>query len=174
MAADSLCSLTGGRAVERRTPKIWEHTLLNGEKILFGVEGRLKLHQILHFCTELAELPAEGDIGHLVVKHWLPAIEKSLRNAKLLYTEDDEEQVRGGFIIGLRGTILTVDSNLAVSDFVDPFAAIGSGMEVARGVLYALSRIGTDLGPEERLRLAVETAGRYFNSVGGPTTVLYI
>lgn len=72
----------------------------------------------------------------------------------------------GTFLLGYEGALYTVSSDFQVGVSADPYAAVGCGGPVACGSLHATARL--DLGPQERLRLALEAAERHSAGVRGP------
>ena len=83
----------------------------------------------------------------------------------------------GGDSAGVAGLRLHVRSDpkvfrngdFQVGELHDPFAAVGCGMDLAHGALYALR--DSDLDPESKVRLALEAAERFSAGVRRPFVI---
>lgn len=72
----------------------------------------------------------------------------------------------GEFLLGYQGGLYVISNDFQVGVSADPYAAVGCGGPVACGSLYATARL--DLGPQERVRLALEAAEHHSAGVRGP------
>jgi ATP-dependent protease HslVU (ClpYQ) peptidase subunit len=85
---------------------------------------------------------------------------------RLSQTTDGVAEFEGAVLIGYRGGLYVVSSDLGVSDIDRDVMAIGSGGDYALGALYATRESGAH--PMDRLRTALAAAATFNASVGPP------
>jgi ATP-dependent protease HslVU (ClpYQ) peptidase subunit len=138
------------------------------EPWVFGFAGSFRLGDILRYHLTLPESPPdEGDVRAYLVTEFIPAVRAALRDHGVL-RKQDEEELGQTFLVGLRGRLYSIHDDFQVGENVLPYAAIGSGAEVALGSLYSTQ----DRQPEDRVRLALAAAEQFCNSVRGPFHVV--
>lgn len=71
----------------------------------------------------------------------------------------------GSMLVGVRSRLYLVDSFFSCSRLADQFFAVGSGGDLALGVLYELR--ARDLDPREKLTRALDAACYYAEGCGG-------
>ena len=80
------------------------------------------------------------------------------------------EESTGVFLMGWRGRLFTVQSNLSILEH-DKFAACGCGEEYAKGAIYTMIEMGhLSENPVELLTEAIKTASYFSCGVGNTVT----
>lgn len=77
-----------------------------------------------------------------------------------------------GILVGLNGNLYKLHPDYGYNLFADGFTAIGSGSQVAIGVLNSLKEIEsyTNIESQERINIALNSAAKYIGSVSEPFT----
>jgi ATP-dependent protease HslVU (ClpYQ) peptidase subunit len=151
VAADSLSS-TEDKVCYRKDKKMFK----NG-KYLIGFCGSIRTGQILQrrFWKPPTDIYAVPDsMMNLLEKKGCMSI-----------TEEGHKNCGCNFIFATKGEIYEILVDFQLVEPIDDYTAIGSGADFALGSLYSTK--GTNLKPEERLKLAIEAASYFSTSVGG-------
>ncbi len=80
-----------------------------------------------------------------------------------------EETISTNLIVAYRGSLWIIEGDLQILPMRDPYAAIGSGVDVALGSLYATREQGAT---KARVLTALRAAERYNNAVRSPFIVV--
>lgn len=155
-AADSMVS-TGDTITLRRTPpKVFKW----GNFIMGGV-GDILVPQLIysHF-----EPPAMSDYEtfQYITGPFIDKLRKLLKDKEVNLEGQDSDG-----IVCFRKRIFHIGSDFSITEVAEPWTAIGSGQDVALGVLAA-TRNWKDTA--RRVREAVRWTSHYITSVGGPIT----
>ena len=151
--------------------KIWLHTAY-GRNWLLGHTGSQLCLQVCRYVFEWGEEAPSGDIYEFLIRVWRPRLQTALKEQLCYQKLDGIEQVDQNLMVGVEGRIFMFDKRLAITEFEEPFAAIGSGSAVAMGSLGTTE--GMDLSPGERLKLALRETTKYCTGVGGRHDLLTI
>lgn len=151
VAADSLSS-SEDKLYYRKDKKMFR----NG-KYLIGFCGSVRTGQVL---TEKFWRPPT-DI-YSVPDHLIKLMEAK---GCLITAEDQSKNCGCNFIFATKKEIYEILVDFQLVEPRDDYTAIGSGADYALGSLFSTK--GTNLKPEERLRLAIEAASYFSSSVGG-------
>lgn len=146
-------------------PKISEHS-----GVLVGGAGSIRLSQVINHELDWDDvtmrLRVDDDPLVWAVKKLIPAIRGILGTHAALHTENSVVEYRhSAAIFVVRNRIFVLRGDLQVYENAEPYAAIGSGDEVALGSLWSTDAMKDAAG---RVRLALEAADRWISSVGGP------
>jgi len=142
------------------TPKVFR----KGE-FLIGCCGLARISDVVRFLFNPP--PVKGDVTAHMARRFVPALAKCFERAGLQPPKEDEGAAyAGSVLVGVRGALFLVDGSFALTNEVDGYNAVGSGCEVALGAMYA----ARTLEPEGRLKVALEAAERWCDSVRGPFT----
>lgn len=166
--------MAGDRAAVHRsrtgmgaTSFVWgEPKVFKRAGFLLGFCGSFRIGQLLQHAVSLPAYRGtdEGLTAYLATE-FARALQDVLRAEGLNMTE------RGtGLLIGRRGVLHKMDSDMQVTRVLEGFAAIGMGEPLALGALHAL--VGFDVLPRRRLLLALGAAERYNVTVRRPFDVL--
>lgn len=161
IGGDSAAS-TGYQVTVRNDTKVFQ----NGD-FLFGSCGSARMCDLLHYALEVPTQPDDMDTSKFMRTVFIDALRECFSNKG--YTQKFSEQEYGGtFLVGYKGKIYGVYNDFQVGDFIDGYAAVGCGDEIALGVLYA-----THNDPVEyRIKTALEAATYHCNGVRPPFTIL--
>lgn len=134
----------------------------NGPFIM-GFTGSIRMGQLLRYqLSPPRRFPGE-DLQQYMVNDFVDAVRACLKNGG--YASKLNEVEEGGtFLVGCEGALCTVFSDYQVAVSVDGYAAVGSGHDIAKGVLYATP----GLPPEQRVLMALQAAERFNAGVRGP------
>lgn len=156
LGADSAGVDPDTRALEiRRDPKVFR----NGVYVI-GVAGSWKANQFLRF----AEIPDPGQYAKWT-RAEPPDGEPWICNHLMKWIRENAPPAE--LLIGFAGRIYHVYGHEQVSMEKLDFDAAGSGAQIARGALYALTTTPQS-APMVRLNIALEAAERFCADVRGP------
>lgn len=159
LGGDSACS--GGDHVSiMAEPKVWR-----ASGMIFGVCGDLCVLQGLKYRAQWPRYKGQDGYKFLGVhiapmfRQVIKAIEQETKDG---YSPDAE------MLVGIGGKLFSFDVTGAFCDQGNAWA-IGSGGDVANGVLYHTT--GED--PEDRITCALEAAEEVCSSVSSPFTIIW-
>lgn len=150
----------------------------NGEYVI-GVIASSRAAQILKFLKfpefpenleipeipeipENLEFPAPGDteqIERFFVREIIPVIRSAFEREGFVISDDNYFDA----MIAVDGWFVVIESDWQVGIYADGHVAIGSGAQVALGSLFSTQGAQA----EDRVRIAVQAASKYINTVGG-------
>lgn len=114
----------------------------------------------------------DGDpIFRYMVTDFINAIRTCFKEGGFAKKKDERER-GGSFLVAWRGRLFCIGSDYQVEEAISGYNAVGSGDDLALGVLHATSLF--DLPPEQRLRLALEAAASHNASVRPPFIIKHI
>lgn len=136
-----------------------------------GFAGSFRSGELAEFFLKLPPVPRNlGDLRKVmsceVGEQWrVLCKEKELRSK-----DDDDAGVEndGRLLIGVSGRIFEVCVDSSVIEHSEPFLAIGSGMPFAMASLATSLKIRPQADKEDHLRLALECAARFGESICEP------
>ena len=146
-------------------PKVFR----NGEMIM-GCCSSLRIQQLMQHSLVLpARTEYQDDLEYLVTD-FIDAVRAVQRDKGVQKKENEFEEHDAQFLLGYRGNIYYVEDDYQVYRTNEPWAAVGSGSDLALGALYALK--GSKCTPEEKIQIALEAAESYNAGVRRPFYVL--
>lgn len=133
-----------------------------------GVSGysfttSFRMGQLLRWSFEAPE--QKDDLERFMSTVFIDTVRETLKTGGWL-KKDSERDEGGTFLVGVAGRLFRVESDFQVGEAADGFDATGCGFDIALGALHATAR--TRIGPQRRLRLALEAAERFSAGVRGP------
>ncbi len=133
------------------------------DPFVVGFAGSYRLGQVLCYRTQL---PAPPDVGleRFMATTFVDALRASLADAGI----EPGLGKAGSMLVGVHGRIFGIGSELQVLHSALPYATIGGGRHHAHGALYALDRLGLDLGLERQAEIALRAAQSFTPSVREP------
>lgn len=150
----------------RRDPKVF--TI--GEFVL-GYTSSFRMGQLLRFYLN-PDTPKENqDKYEYMVCSFIPKVRQVLKENGYLKTENNREEA-GVFLVGWRGALYQIDSDMQVSEPAFPYFACGCGRDLVIGSLNATQLLETNLTAKERIELALKSAEQFSAGVRGPFLVL--
>jgi ATP-dependent protease HslVU (ClpYQ) peptidase subunit len=139
--------------------------------MIFGCCGSFRMIQMLHYVFAPPLPPSEEELDHYMATTFINAVRSCFLEGG--FAKKKEEREKGGhFLVGVRGRLFEIESDYQVGESLDGYAAIGSGDDVALGVLFATHHL--DMSPEQRLMLALEGAQHHITSVRAPFLIEYL
>lgn len=162
MGADSQISC-GNDLHDAVEPKIF---LRNA--FLYGVAGPHRIHNILkHSFTEPPRHMHQDAMAYLV-NDWVPAWMQCLdRHGQRKIENNLHSQDSAWILIAHDTRLFAVAYDLSVMEVWEPFYAMGSGSDIARGALNILCMIPNELDYHAKLSYAIGAAMRYNAGCGG-------
>lgn len=153
LGADKQAS-TGGIKDHTNT-KIWKLEELPGA--ILGAVGSARASQIIQYSQIIDKNMLSQKLDtDFIVRVLAPTLANGLRNNGIVVEAADGakcDMMPNAFIFAYRDRAWTIWHDLSVSE-IDEYFAIGSGSDVARGVLYATP----DKNPFERIVTSIEAA----------------
>jgi hypothetical protein len=143
---------------------------------VIGYTSSFRMGQLLQHTLKVprwTESDNKTSVQSFMVRKFIPAVRVCLAEGGFL--KKSEEVIRGGtFLVGYRGELHAVESDLQVGRVADGYYAVGCGMELALGSMHTTS---TSLDPFEqdprhRITLALEAAEHFSSGVAGPFTIV--
>lgn len=141
-------------------------------EFVFGLSGSPRMKQLLDYSLELPPLP-EGDLDlfKYVAHDIVESVRKCLRDGGYLQKEKDRESAEGSyFLVGGRGRLFRIGSDLEVTENIWGYDAIGSGGDFALGSLYRSLTIGEET--ESAIVSALMAAEQFNIGVRGPFHII--
>lgn len=192
----------GGRvymAADGQSTDAW-HTTLEccGGKLarvgpfLIATAGASRMRQLVQHSPELHQLSLPPEawpcanphafaiVEGFMVRTVVPLVREVLRAGGQLERKDDVERLDGALMFGVGSYLFTMHATFEVLRVrwdtpAGPtfYSALGTGDDVARGVLWTLFRCGAEARPEPvyAVRSAVEAAAAMKSTVGFPIAV---
>lgn len=150
----------------REDPKVF----INGE-LLIGYTTSFRMGQILeHHLSPPAALEKETGMAYMV-KRFIPAVKSELKDHGFQRSKEGQDE-GGSFLVGYRGALYAIDDDYQVARLRTPYFAVGCGRDLALGALFAMKM--TSMGPDARIKLALEAAAEFSAGVRGPFTILHL
>jgi ATP-dependent protease HslVU (ClpYQ) peptidase subunit len=168
--------------VERGT----QHVLATSEKVfavgqfMFGVAGSMRIGQLIHHGLHVAKQKrGESDQKYLVM-NLTSAIRRLLEEHGQWGSAEDDSEVRMMYdtdlLLAYKKQLYLIDIDLQVQQVVDNYACIGSGQEVASGVMFALQHAESDFYgyTPDRIKLALEAATHHQSGILPPYHIMQL
>jgi ATP-dependent protease HslVU (ClpYQ) peptidase subunit len=160
MGADSVGS-DGQHLMQRSDEKIFRRG-----PYLIGFTSSFRMGQLIRYRADLPEpYDWEHDLVAFMSTRFVDAIRECLQQygfAKI----DNNVQTGGVFLVGFRGAVYQIESDYQVGLRSCGWDAVGSGEQVALGSLHSTAVM--KIGPEARIRMALEAAAELNAHVRGP------
>ncbi len=137
---------------------------------LIGCAGSARMRQLLHHAFVPPEYVPGADIDKYMATDFIDAVRQCLKDGGFAQKKDEQEEIDGVFLVGFHGRLFRIATDYQHLESLDGYDAIGSGAEVALGVLFAIRDL--DMLPRQRLELALKAAEHHIASVQAPFTIL--
>jgi ATP-dependent protease HslVU (ClpYQ) peptidase subunit len=173
MGSDSAVSL-GWITRQLADPKIFKIKDGNGKEYLIGAAGSPRLAQIVRHVFHIpvySETLYSSTLKYLC-SAFIPELRKSCIDLGMEGKDQSDGTSRsmGELLVGFNGQLFTIYSDFSVLSFVEDYTVIGSGSEIALGVLYATACVD----PETRIRLCMQACDKFCSGVQLPYTMDWI
>jgi hypothetical protein len=166
VGADSASTNDADQQTIRADTKVFR----NGA-FLFGCTTSFRMIQLLQYSLVLPDMPEpekkgdEDPLFRYMATDFVNAVRTCLKEGGFAKKEDERES-GGSFLVAWRGRLFCIGSDYQVEESLNGYNAVGSGDDLALGVLHVTSQL--DLSPEQRLRHALEAAASHNSSVRPP------
>lgn len=137
-----------------------------------GFTSSFRMGQLLRFKFTPPPVPEGKDPYAYMVDDFVEEVRKCLRAGGYLKKENDREE-GGTFLVGWRGALYEIDSDMQVGISGEPFAAVGCGYDLAKGALAAILTTRKGSMPVVAIKHALEIAEAHSAGVRGPFTVVH-
>jgi len=163
IGGDSAAS-NGWRIHATRLKKVFKHG-----RFLIGYTTSFRMGQLLQYSLTIDSQKKTQDSLEYMVTTFIDGVRKCLKDGGFAKVENGVEE-GGGFLVGYRGRLYTVDIDFQVNMSRDGFGAVGCGADFALGNLLETKT----LNPKKRLKRALKAAGHFSTGVCGPYYVSVI
>ena len=139
------------------------------DEYIVGYSGNFRFGKFLQYSFEFPKVPSwvkDQKVDEFVNGLFVSALRKQITEFAL-----EEKEKDFGILIGVRGHLFEMGDNYAAVELLNEYNAVGSGSEIARGVLYAT---GTWKDPIKRIRLALNASAEFNAFVRPPFTILEV
>lgn len=136
--------------------------------MIFGYTSSFRMGQILRYKLTIPSYYPQIDLYEYMVDSFVDAVRKCFKDSGYM-TIDKSVEEGGHFLIGFRGRLFTVNSDLQVGESVYPFSAVGCGED------YALASLATSpeaMLPRDRIHKAMEVSEQFSCGVRRPFVIL--
>lgn len=146
----------------RSDPKVFK----NGE-FLIGYTSSFRMGQLLRFQFHPPTANEGQDKFEYMIQKFIPEVRSCLKSHGFATVESGQESF-GQFIVGWRGSLYFVDSDLQVAEMRTEYFACGCGQELALGSMFSTE----GKQPKARIETALKAAEAFSAGVRGPFTIL--
>lgn len=167
IGGDSLGSNLYTKTV-RKDVKVFK--LKDTNNAIVGYTSSFRMGQLLMYASDLIDSRDEPNIDHeYLVTKFVPNVIKLFEDGG--YGKSNSGEKSGGeFLFGYKDRLYKIQSDYQVGESLDNYDACGGGEEFALGSLRTTENLG--LSPEERIRLALQSASKFSTSVAPPYQIV--
>lgn len=147
--------------------------------VLFGVAGSYRISQILQYHLDIENYKhadfADYSVNEYIHKYLVIKIRQVLMEHGALKVQDGIESIDASILIAVSNCIFVMYSDLQIEISRYSFNSIGSGSDIANGILKALTKDDKDHSFYHRYDLLVstlESVESFIPSVQGPFTYI--
>jgi ATP-dependent protease HslVU (ClpYQ) peptidase subunit len=160
IGGDSAAADENGTTMIRKDTKVFQR----GQYVI-GFTSSFRFGQLLRYEADLPPLPdGEHDAFTHMVTKFMPAVQTAIEEGGYA-SKDKEGRLQGGIaLVGLRGRLFYIDSDMHVGEPLGDYHAIGSGEQVALGSLFSTG----GKPAAERVDIALRAAAEHKSTVRAP------
>jgi ATP-dependent protease HslVU (ClpYQ) peptidase subunit len=139
---------------------------------IIGFTTSFRMGQVLRYGFN-PERPALGLDKNQLYEHFVTTFIDEVRER---FTEtgfihkENERESGGAFIVGYQDNLFVIEGDFQVGIPRKPYAAVGSGFDLALGALHATNDL--DMDPKKRLRKSLDAAVEFNAGVRPPYVLL--
>lgn len=149
----------------RSDPKVF----INHEFVM-GFTSSFRMGQLLRFKFVPPPVPEKKDPYEYMVTDFVEGVRTCLKTGGYLKKENDREE-GGQFLVGWRGVLYFIDSDLQVAVSGEPFTALGCGHDLAKGAVAAFLTTRLQHRPNQLIISALEIVEAHNAGVRGPFVI---
>ncbi|MFH1230021.1 MAG: hypothetical protein V1709_00850 [Planctomycetota bacterium] len=133
------------------------------DKFIIGFTSSYRMGQLLRYKLKIPEYSNGKTVFEYMVTDFVDAVRTCLKDGGFA-SKDKETECGGSFLIGFKGRLFVIESDYQVEEVRLPFNAVGSGADIAKGVMYSTETYY----PKTRIISALKAAGFFLSSVRRP------
>lgn len=137
-------------------------------KFIFGFSGLFRAGQVIKYNFKIPNQKKNQSDMEYMVSSFTEACRKCFRKYGLETELEDGEKVNCDFLVGYKGKLYNIQPDYFVEIIKEEYNVVGSGAEVALGVMFATP----NLSPKERITMALQCASKYNAGVAPPFHIL--
>lgn len=149
-----------------------EKVFVRGE-FAYGFTTSFRMGDLLRYAFSPPEQTSKQEDREYLVTSWTDALRQCLKAGGFAKVENGVER-GGSFLAGYRGRLYEVCGDFQVGEAASGYAAVGCGVEIALGALFATGDDREWLPPEGRILTALAAAETHSAGVRGPFTVVSV
>lgn len=136
------------------------------DELILGYTSSFRMGQLLQYSLALPEKKPEDDLEYLSTA-FIDEVRNVLEEGG--YSEISKNKEKGGsFLIGFNRRLYYVGSDFQVNSYQEKYGAVGSGADIAFGVLYAMENSIHEYDVETTLYKALSAASEFTPTVCPP------
>lgn len=166
MGADS-AGVGDLRILRRKDPKIYKVG-----SMLIGFTSSFRMGQLLGHSLAIPAHDPKTPTYEYMVTAFMDSVRSCLKSGGYLVTDNGNEAI-GTFLVAYQGRIFEVGDDLQVGESVDPYQAVGCGIDLALGSLFTSSK-SKITKPAEVVKTALSAAAEFSAGVRAPFLVQVI
>ncbi len=126
--------------------------------LVLGSSGSWRDIQVLKYRCDFPKFFPGSDPDEYIFNVALDVIRPALREAGSVSVKDGIETVESNTIVNFQGRIYVIYGNFAVLTAAVPYAAVGSGTDLAMGAFFATQDMPS---AQDRVRIALEASAAH-------------
>lgn len=140
------------------------------KKFLIGYTSSFRMGQLLRFKLKVpSQLKNQSDYEYMCTT-FIDQVRQTLKEGGYTEISSNEETI-GTFLVGYKGKLYEIESDLQVGEYQDSFNSVGCGSKYALGALEILSTNCVEHSPEYVIHRTLETAVKFSGGVMPPFTL---
>lgn len=140
------------------------------DEFLIGFTTSFRMGQLLQYSFSPPKI-YELDLFHYMVTLFVDAVRNCFKNGGYA-SKNNEAEIGGTFLIGVRGRLFKIESDYQVSEVYDDFDSCGCGESYAIGALEVLK--DSTLTAKQKIIKSLEVAEKFSAGVSAPFNVVEI
>jgi ATP-dependent protease HslVU (ClpYQ) peptidase subunit len=165
LGGDSAVSTAHGKLIKAQ-PKVYKR----GDFVIGGAGSSIIIQAMSHITT-LPPCYENQDPLEYIINTFMPCFRSAVREVGQMAVENGIESMENYFLIGFKGHLFRIGSKFDVLESIDDMMSIGSGAYHALGALYVIDKLNIDIDPEDKIKIALESAAKYDEYVSEPFTI---
>jgi len=136
-----------------------------GQLLQYGTTGVKKL-------SSLTPPKTERTAFKFMVNEVVPVIRRTLKLGGCMKINLTSEEEISGILVAWKHFLFSVDIDLAVHEYREPYTASGCAEHCILGSFYTTEKLKRKVSPEQRVLLALEAADRHYTAVSPPFHIM--
>jgi ATP-dependent protease HslVU (ClpYQ) peptidase subunit len=129
--------------------------IFTNNEFLIGFSSSFRMGQLLRYCFDPPIHPKNTQDMKYMISYFVPAVKDCFKIGGFLKIKEGQDS-GGGFLVGYRKNLYSVDSDFQVAKLKNNITSIGCGSQVALGAMYALEH----LSPKNRIKKALSITSK--------------